>query len=573
MRRLALSLISLLAVLPLSAYEPEIRDIDVRLDLQPDGTALVTETWDVTVASGTEWYLVRNNLGDIRIGDLSVSDESGRRYTTIGRWDIHAGLEDKAGKCGLNPTSTGCEICWGVGSYGPHTFTVSYSMSNAVKSLDDYDALHLQLVSPGLSARPEHVKVTIGSEKAWIDTTNTRVWGYGFYGNVEFISGKVIYESDRKFERNSSVIALLRFDKGVFSPTSRRDGDFQSVLDEAMEGSSYSDSDDDEPWWMNLGSILFGLLFFWGFFILPIRSAMLAGGIRHGKDRWRMKRLFGRTGFNDLNWNRDIPFGGNIFETFFVASHMKGYDDGQNSFISAFMLRLVQHGVLTMSLDGNNKTECIVNENADRSWMSAEEEEFYHCLLAACGDDKILQVKEFKRWGNSNRSKLTGLVNMVKKKSREDLYADGYAKASNSFETPAFTDQGKLKACEAMGFKKYLEDFTIINQRQSVEVALWQDYLVVASLFGIADKVAKELKEINPTIFAETLGNYGGRTFDFGDIIIFNDTFARSFNTAAAPPRPTFSGGSHGSFGGFGGGTSFGGGGGFSGGGFGGGSR
>ena len=57
MRRLALSLISLLAVLPLSAYEPEIRDIDVRLDLQPDGTALVTETWDVTVASGTEWYL------------------------------------------------------------------------------------------------------------------------------------------------------------------------------------------------------------------------------------------------------------------------------------------------------------------------------------------------------------------------------------------------------------------------------------------------------------------------------------------------------------------------------------
>ena len=44
---------------------PEIRDIDITLTLQPDGSALIRERWDVCAADGTEWYLVRGNLGDI----------------------------------------------------------------------------------------------------------------------------------------------------------------------------------------------------------------------------------------------------------------------------------------------------------------------------------------------------------------------------------------------------------------------------------------------------------------------------------------------------------------------------
>ena len=37
--------------------------------------------------------------------------------------------------------------------------------------------------------------------------------------------------------------------------------------------------------------------------------------------------------------------------------------------------------------------------------------------------------------------------------------------------------------------------------KEKVEVHLWQDYLVFATLFGIADKVAKELKDIDPIAF------------------------------------------------------------------------
>ena len=58
MRRLILSLISVLVASGAFAASPAIRDIDINLDLREDGSVLVTEVWDVTVTEGTEWYLV-----------------------------------------------------------------------------------------------------------------------------------------------------------------------------------------------------------------------------------------------------------------------------------------------------------------------------------------------------------------------------------------------------------------------------------------------------------------------------------------------------------------------------------
>lgn len=46
-----------------------------------------------------------------------------------------------------------------------------------------------------------------------------------------------------------------------------------------------------------------------------------------------------------------------------------------------------------------------------------------------------------------------------------------------------------------LGLQKYLAEYSLIKQRYPIELVLWDKYLVFASLFGIADKVAKEFKE------------------------------------------------------------------------------
>ena len=54
---------------------------------------------------------------------------------------------------------------------------------------------------------------------------------------------------------------------------------------------------------------------------------------------------------------------------------------------------------------------------------------------------------------------------------------------------------------EVYGFKRFLEDFTLMNERHLAETRLWRDYMVWATLYGNAEQVMKDMKAINPEFF------------------------------------------------------------------------
>ena len=54
---------------------------------------------------------------------------------------------------------------------------------------------------------------------------------------------------------------------------------------------------------------------------------------------------------------------------------------------------------------------------------------------------------------------------------------------------------------QVYGFRKFLKDFTLMNERNMTEVKLWKDYMVWATLFGNAEQVIKDMKAINPEFF------------------------------------------------------------------------
>ena len=55
-------------------------------------------------------------------------------------------------------------------------------------------------------------------------------------------------------------------------------------------------------------------------------------------------------------------------------------------------------------------------------------------------------------------------------------------------------DSLREEAKQLKGLKKFLIDFTNIKDREAIEVHLFDEYLMFASIFGIADKVLKQLK-------------------------------------------------------------------------------
>lgn len=525
-----------------TAFEPAIRDIDILVRLTRDGSAEITERWDVCVADGTEWYLVRYNLGDIKIEDFSVSDETGLQYENTEKWDVDWSLRQKTGKCGIVHTGKGDELCWGVGSYGDHVFTVRYRMTNAVKSLEDYDMIHLQLVSPELSARPENVRVEICAEPVSLDTDNTRAWGFGFVGNCEFKDGKVVYQSEERFRSNSSVIALVRFDKGIFDSESSQHRTFEDVFAEAEEGSDYEDDDDDE------------FAFVLGLFVSFVLGAVIIG--RVSKRKRRLKILGCKD--EDITWCRDVPYGGDIIESDFVLGRL-GENVKGGSLASALILRMIYKGNLSVSKDVKGKVEIMFSEKATDGLDEASLG-LYNMMLEASGSDKVLQDKEFSKWSGSHEKQVHDWIGLCDRQARARL-------AANHFGRPdTYTKAGQQQARNLVGFKKFLEDFTLIAERETPEVTLWQEYMVYGALYGIAEKVASQLKDINPK-FLEQVNGYDNDTL--GDVILrtrmLSNAITRSDASYAAAQAARRSG--------MGGGTSFGGGGGFSGGGAGGGSR
>ena len=561
-RRLFILAALLLSAACAYAYEPQIRDISMDVRLCKDGSALITEKWDVTVASGTEWYLVKDNLGASGIEDLNVFDENGQ-FRNTGKWNIDASISQKAGKCGLNPIRNGYEICWGVGSYGPHQYTVMYRVTDAVDLLEDADCFHFQLVTPGLTATPDHVKVTIRLRDSQFDDSNVKFWGFGFRGPTYLEDGAVCLESaDGYYTRNSSVVALLRFDKGLFDSGNRRDVSWQEVYDGAMNGADFGTDgqSEEDPMSVLMGLLFTGLLFYF-FLIYPIKRALSGGK----PSRHEQKKLLGCK-MKDVTWARDIPYQGNLCATDYMLTKL-GLPATSKNLSSAMMLRMIYKGVLAVRKQANGKSDFAIVPGADCSYMGEHEKEFYDFLVKAAGDDSVLQDKEFSKWAKANGKLLYQWSNSLKVEGADALREQ---------KCISYSPEGQAAARQALGFKKFLGDFTRMHEKQSMEAVLWQEYLVFASMFGIADKVAKEMKDINPDLYTQMMPDTGTT---FTDIYTMSRMFGNSMSNGIAYGRPASTvpsysrGTASSSWGGFGGHSSFGGGGGFHGGGFGGGSR
>lgn len=561
MKKLITTLLAALIALAAFAVEPQIRDINIKCSLDSLGSAHITEVWDVCVASGTEWYLVRNNLGDIEIKDLAVWSDS-TAFVNEGVWNVDRTIDQKAGRCGINYTGSGCEICWGVGSYGDHVFTVSYTMTNAVKSLNDYDMLHIQFISDELSSCPEHARVEVSVPGVQIDTTNARMWGFGYIGDTGFQDGKMVCESTEQFQYRSSMIMLARLDKGIVAdPQSIQERDFQDALDVAMSGTSFYDDDDDDDIGIVgkiITFIIVGIAFlFNGGFILLLPFFLIGDAIA------TRKHMLGTLNKKSILWTREPPFNGNLITSSYVLGKV-GESGRCNQLTAAMILKMICSGGIEIRKDAEGKVELALKDrDAVEGWDQLYVD-LWVMMYEASGKDHILQENEFRTWSKSHQGKVAKWATAIKSKGKNDFERQPYQIAGKT------TDVGRAECRKAIGFKHFLKDFTMIKERASQEVIMWQDYLAYGALFGIADKVAKELKEINPEALAG-INNFDASTMS--SVTIMSRDLANSITRASVPSSHSGGGGYHGSSGGYGGHSSFGGGGGFSGGGHGGGSR
>lgn len=560
MKRLLLLLAALLPALSLQARDQKVRDIDIELTLAHNGNAVIHERWDIDTGDKiTEWYLVRQNLGDIEITDFMVYDEKGQMEDD-GEWDVDRTREEKAGRYGIVHKSNGVELCWGVGEYGDRVFHTIYVMTRAVKTLNDCDMLHLQVVSPGLASPPEHVRVRVTAYEQQLDTTNTRIWGFGYEGTSAFEEdGSVVFESSKAFDTEDSVIILLRFNKGLFTSPSIQERDFQEVLDRAMEGADFGDKEEEDP-------VAAGIAYF--FTLLIMYFAFLRPFFRFFR-----KEVIGKGLELDFKpkkapWWREIPLKGNLKMANFILSR-SGNAPPDGGLPLAIILRLIHQGCLRVTRDVQGPAVLsFTDQHLDQ--LDSASSGLYRMLKNAAGEDRLLQDKEFSKWAKRSSRQVYDWSSRALSEGIDELQKAGWYKISKG----ALTASGKTEALHLFGLKNYLSDFTLIDEREAFEASLWKEYMVYGALFGITDKVIAQLKDIDPSLFKEV---FPYEVQDIGPVLATSQTLSSIVRDAISrgTPAPSYSSGSGGSSssGGYGGSSSHGGGGGFSGGGRGGGGR
>ncbi len=533
-----------------------VRKLDVIVDLEKDGSALIYERWDISTGNDiTEWYLVRENLGDITVDNFCVVAD-GEEFQDDGEWNTKRSLEEKAGKYGIVHKNDGVELCWGIAPRGDHVYEVLYRMNGAVKSLRDYDLFHMQLVSPGMSSAPENVRVIIGSDYLQMDTTHVRAWGFGYEGTCLFDDGLVVMESDGPFDSEESVIALLRLDKGIFEPTSVRDQDFQQVLDKAMVGADFGNDDKKEKKSSGRGWIIFIALII-GLIFWRRTKRYKKGNPLIGTPLAKVKK-------DEVEWYRDIPMDGHLAAAHKALELIKDEDGGLRHLASAMILRMVYNGYLQVSRLAESESTEIRFTDKDQEQLDTASKRLYGMLKLAAGENGVLEKKEFSDWANRHRDQVWDWNDFVEKSGQKYLKDHGHVK-----DYCILTESGAEEVKHLWGLRKFLDEFTLTDQREAFEASVWKEYLVYGSLLGVARKVANQLKEIAPGLYKEfNVDDTVNGTGDFAFLIYDAYRKQDEYLDARAARHSASSSSS-----GYGGRSSRGGGGGFSGGGRGGGGR
>lgn len=545
-----------------------IQKISMDIYINENGDAQVTETWNCRTTQGTEIYHPYYNLGESIIKDLSVTDGN-TKYTTLSSWNTSGTLSSKANKCGINKISNGVELCWGISSYGTHTYKVKYTITNFVSELTDSQMVYWTLIPYDFSTSIGQVYIKIHTNFNISSTTD--VWGYGNYGGTAYVyNGYIEMQSDGSLATNEYMTILVKFPRGTFNTKSKLNHDFNYYFNMAEEGSSKyvkaSMSNGNNP---SSGSVILGLfvtiinIVIWGTIIFAIAKAgtLNTNSFNFGSEGKKIPK--------DVPYYRDIPCKKDLFRAYFIANQY-GLTKNKSDVLGAIILKWIKDGLIkieqkeTGMIFKKENTVVVLTQTNPENIKDKKEQELFIMLYEASRDG-YLESKEFEKWCRNKYSKVLSWFDNLIKIEREKLVEEGLITIQEKvtlkiFKTKTYiaTLELKQEAIELAGLKRYLNEYTLIKDREAIEVELFEEYLIYAQIMGIAKKVAKQFKDLYPEIIEQSNFN------SYDNIIFIYTCSSRGISEAyeAKSRAESYSSGGGGFSSGGGGGGSFGGGGG-----------
>lgn len=586
--------------------------LDFQAQINDDGSMNVTEKWDIEIEDTNTLYKTfetdKTKYSNIRNVEVrEISNGSNHILGKQNQWAYHLPKGYYFG--GMNEDNK-FEIAWGVGledETATKTYTISYQVQDAVAKYNDYAELYWQFVGKDFEIDAQNITGTILLPSNVSSKDEIKVWGH-----TEDLNGEIYTTDTDRIEFSINQFRAGRYvEIRTLFPTemiisSGRTKNIERLDTVIEEESIWAEQANARRKMRETSKTIVAILI--NIIVIIVGIFSIKSIIKNSKKIKTSKKL---KPSQPVEYYREMPREDSTpAQALVLYSKQIGVDNSMylGRIFSATLLDLSLKKIIDFEVKGKVVTIKILKENPTELENLKDEKVIFEFLKKSCQkDEKEITVKELEKYIKKaqNRTKVMKLGEEVNKKTEEALYEKELASKEGVNEktkltasiiglavtipsmiiifvalmsssikalavipyiivaviqlivfciltskTNILTQQGTDEHAKWKGLKKYMEDFSMLDKREVPEIIIWEKFLVYATVFGIADKVLKQLKIVYPNMGEEELG-----TNQYAYMyLMMNTNFSSNFSNAISNSMSTAYSSATGGGGGFSGG-------------------
>ncbi len=618
------ALICLVFMMPeVFAGEQELKSLDFDITAKDNGDVTIVETWDIEVYDTntlfkTFIYDAEYSFKDVSVVDLTNGD--GVQMKDVGQYMYHV---TPGGYYALDNTSGDFEIAWSADCEGvtrDKKYKITYTVANLVDVYNDCAALYWKLIGYDFEIPAENITGTIHLPHAINNEEEIRVWAHGpLTGEIHKQDSQTVTFSLPDLRTSEYLEIRVVTPPGVFENSNNKffSNQLNSIIEEETKWAEEANALREKAIEMMKKA---------GYASIIVSAIIAFFSIRSVSKTKQASMDTPDAKVQKLDYFRDFP-AKNVSpgEAEFMRE-MTSYNT-QNVF-SAIMMDLAEKKIISFEpiADEKKNVTMVINPFDDEMDIPEDERSILDFVNRASGNIGKITMKDFRKYCEKHDTATYNIWTKLKEKAQAQCrkrgsFSDEIRKKGTKFSEAGagcfalaiieffaaiwvstavsefvpeaapimcmaiilqiyagikksklankfcgYTEQGFEEHERWKGLKKYMEDFSLLNEKEIPDLALWEKFLVYATAFGIADKVLKQLKVAYPQLADEEYMRthyapmYYMDRYDVGRS--FGSAASRGYSSYASSQMSSGSGGGGGFSGGGGGGHGGGGGGG-----------
>ena len=578
-----------------------INHLDFQVQMNEDGTMDVTEKWEIEVENTNTLYktfkIDKTRYSDItNVEVLDITNGSKIPFKQSSKWQYHLPKGSYFG--GINQSNQ-YEISWGVGlenTSANKVYEISYQVTDAIAKYSDYAEIYWQFVGEDFEIDANQITGTIFLPQHVSNKEEIKVWGH-----TEDLNGEIYATNTNKIDFKVNQFRAGRYvEIRALFPTnqikSTLRGENIPRLEQVVQ---------EETVWANQANhrrqrkeqakgIFIGIINV----IAIIVSIFMIKSIL--KTIEKIKTSHKLTPSQEMKYFREMPReDATPAEAISILQKQIG---GLNSSVylgkifSATLLDLCVKKII--DFEENNKiiTIKILQEHPMELENNKDEKVIFEFLKKACQNGKIT-TKELEKYIQKKADKVLALGTNIDQKTKQALYekklVDQEGKKQKtellaytillavgapllvvglilmigfssqlfgvlvlliammvqfiafcilSAKTNVLTQKGIDENEKWKGLKKYMQDFSMLHEKEVPQIVIWERFLVYATAFGIARQVLKQLKMVYPNMEKEFSTNH----YAYWYLMMhtdFSNSFSSSISTSMSSAYSSATGG------------------------------